>query len=68
MVNPNNRVRSLSIELDCFGLYDIHIRAEEGITLNDILEFYHEMKHDIDDMLRPSDEVNTKVNDDAKHT
>lgn len=67
MVNPNNRVRRLSIEMADFGLYDINIRAEEGATFDDILEFYREMKTDVDCMLRSYHEVNTKVNDDAKH-
>lgn len=68
MVNPNIRVRSLKIEKDGFGCYDIHIIAEEGTTLDDILEFYHDMKTNVDNMLRSRKEVNTKVNGDAKHT
>lgn len=62
MVNPNNRVRGLDIEVADFGLYDIRIQVEEGATLDDILEFYQEMKHNVDNMLRSYPEVNTKAN------
>lgn len=62
MVNPNNCVRRLDIEMADFGVYDIHIRVEEGTTLDDIIEFYQEMKINLDNMLRHYSEVNTKKN------
>lgn len=62
MVNPHNHVRRMDIEMADFGVYDIHIRAEEGTTLDDIIEFYQEMKINVDNMLKHYPEANTKAN------